>query len=74
LGHAAAWYAEFYDYRHLLVLGRVTTGTGGDILLDTARRTLRDYPAVAERVTLAMPDEANKRLGQSVAAAALHRT
>ena len=74
LGHAAAWYAEFYDYRHLLLLGRVTTGTGGDLILATAQRLLAErYPAVAGRVTLAMPDEANKRLGQSVAAAALAR-
>ena len=75
LGHAAAWYAEFYDYQHLLTLGRVTTGKGGDILLDVAQRTLRSvYPAVASRITISMPDEANKRLGQSVAAAALNRS
>ncbi len=37
LGCAMAHYAEFYDFRQALILGRVTTGRGGDIVMDTAR-------------------------------------
>jgi predicted NBD/HSP70 family sugar kinase len=74
LGHAVAWYREFYDFGHMLVLGRVTTGSGGDLLLATARATLAaHYPDVAATVSLRMPDEKSKRLGQAVAAAALAR-
>lgn len=71
LGHTVPWYREFYDYDHLLILGRVTSGRGGEILLATARETVRKfYPEYAD-ITISMPDEKAKRLGQAVAAAAL---
>ena len=74
LGHSAVWYREFYDYEHLLVLGRVTTGQGGDVILETARRVIqKDFPDRVDAIKLSMPDEKNKRLGQAVAAAALVR-
>lgn len=74
LGHAVAWYREFYDFDRLLLLGRVTTGRGGDVILETARAALSaHYPDLAEGVRLTMPDEKSKRLGQAVAAAALER-
>jgi predicted NBD/HSP70 family sugar kinase len=72
LGYAIPHYAEFYDFRHLLILGRVTTGPGGDILLAKARQVLdADFPEVAQRVTLHLPDEKSRRVGQAVAAASL---
>ena len=71
LGHSVAWYREFYDYDHLLILGRVTTGRGGEIILDTARRTLAEFYPEVSGVSISMPDEKSKRLGQAVAAAAL---
>lgn len=75
LGHTVAWYREFYDYEHLLVLGRVTTGAGGGVLLDRARAALSaHYPDLADAIHLRMPDEKSKRLGQAVAAAALARS
>ena len=40
LGCAMAQYAEFYDFRQALILGRVTTGQGGDIVIDTARANI----------------------------------
>ncbi len=71
-GYAVAQYAGFYDLRHLLVLGRVMTGTGGDLLLSTAQQVLRDeFPQVAEAVRWHLPDEKEKRHGQAVAAASL---
>ena len=33
IGYGVAHYADFYDLRHVLVLGRVTTGQGGDLLI-----------------------------------------
>jgi predicted NBD/HSP70 family sugar kinase len=72
LGYGVAHYARFYPLRHALVLGRVTTGAGGDLMLDEARRVLAvDFADLADRVTFHMPDEKNKRHGQAIAAASL---
>ena len=50
LGYAMAHYADFYDFRHALILGRVTTGKGGDIVIDRAREVLnQEFPAVAKK-------------------------
>ena len=71
-GYAIAHYADFYDFRHLLILGRVTSGEGGDLLLTKAGEVLRaEFPALAERIQLRTPDEKDKRHGQAVAAASL---
>ena len=70
LANAAAWYHEFYDFSNLMILGRVTSGFGGDILLQTARMGLEAIsPTLAEKIDIFMPDEKARRLGQSVAAA-----
>ncbi|MCX6996685.1 MAG: hypothetical protein NTV49_06280 [Kiritimatiellaeota bacterium] len=72
LGHAVPWYREFYDFDHLLMLGRVTSGAGGEIILAGARQVLRtQYPALAEKVNVFLPDEKARRVGQAVAAASL---
>jgi len=72
LGYTIAHYADFYDFRHALILGRVTTGQGGDIIIRQARAVLnREFPAVEERLTLHVPDEKSRRVGQAVAAASL---
>jgi predicted NBD/HSP70 family sugar kinase len=72
LGYAVAHFADFYDVRHVLVLGRVTSGAGGDVMIDVARQVLRaDFPALAERTALHLPDEQDKRHGQAIAAASL---
>jgi predicted NBD/HSP70 family sugar kinase len=71
-GYAIAQYADFYDFRHLLILGRVTTGKGGDIVLAKAREILRkEFPEVQSRIELHVPDEKSRRVGQAVAAASL---
>ncbi len=70
LAHAIPWYHEFYDYSNMMVLGRVTSGLGGELILETARTLLKDvYPEWAEKIDVFMPDETARRLGQSVAAA-----
>ena len=72
LGYAMAHYADFYDFRHALILGRVTTGQGGEIVLDKARQVLnKEFPAAAKKITLHVPDEKSRRIGQAVAAASL---
>lgn len=71
-GYAIAYYAKFYDIKHVLIMGRVTSGEGGTILLARAKEVLeKEYPAVAAKVTLHIPDEKSRRVGQSVAAASL---
>jgi len=75
LGYALAHYAEFYDFRYALILGRVTSGDGGVIIQHMAERVLRqEFPALAARVSLQMPTEANRRVGQAIAAASLPQT
>jgi len=72
LGYSIGHYADFYDLRHVLVTGRVTSGPGGERLLLRAREVLAaEFPDVAARTRVRMPDEKDKRLGQAVAAASL---
>jgi predicted NBD/HSP70 family sugar kinase len=71
-GYAIATYADFYEVRNLLVLGRVLTGAGGDLILSTASDVLRgEFPELAERLRFHIPDEQEKRHGQAIAAASL---
>jgi len=70
LGYTLAHYADFYDVAHVLVLGRVTSGRGGEIIVAEARRILAaEFPELS--IELHVPDERMKRVGQSVAAASL---
>jgi predicted NBD/HSP70 family sugar kinase len=72
LGYAIAHYASFYNIRHVLVLGRVTSGIGGTLILKKAHDVLEtEFPELAGRIDVGMPDESNKRVGQSIAAASL---
>ena len=71
-GYAIAFYSEFYDMRHVLIMGRVTSGEGGCILLERAQEVLdKEFPELAKKITLHIPDENSRRVGQSVAAASL---
>jgi predicted NBD/HSP70 family sugar kinase len=72
LGYSIAHYADFYELKHVLLLGRVMTGQGGEIILKQSLDVLRaEFPELASRVSVALPDEANRRVGQSIAAASL---
>lgn len=72
LGYGLAHYAEFYELKHVLILGRCTSGRGGDLLLEGARDVLKaEFPELLERISLHLPDEKVRRVGQSVAAASL---
>ena len=71
LGHALAYYATYYNVAHVLLLGRVMSGEGGDLVIEEARRVLADeYPEITG-VELNLPDEKFRRVGQSAAAASL---
>lgn len=72
LGYAVAHYASFYRLEHVLVLGRVTSGAGGDLIIQGAREVLRaEFPEIAQQISFHMPDETEKRHGQAIAAASL---
>lgn len=72
LGYAVAYYAEFYDINRVLLMGRVTSGRGGDIIIDSSMEVLQvEFPKLAEKITISLPDERARRVGQSVAAASL---
>ena len=72
LGYTIAHYAGFYDCQNLLILGRVTTGRGGDIVLAKAREVMQiEFPELAAKIELHVPDERSRRIGQAVAAASL---
>lgn len=69
-GYAIAHYAEFYEIGSLLILGRVTSGKGGDVIIEEAEKVLAsEFPEL--RIKLVVPDEKTKRHGQAVAAASL---
>lgn len=71
-GYAIAYYAKFYDIKHVLIMGRVTSGEGGTILLGRANDVLNtEFPELAKKIQLHIPDEKARRVGQSVAAASL---
>ena len=45
MGYGLAHYADFYELKHVLILGRCTSGSGGQLILDGARAVLdREFP------------------------------
>ncbi|MCL2399288.1 MAG: ROK family protein [Defluviitaleaceae bacterium] len=70
LGHTLPYYWDLYKFKHVLLLGRVMSGEGGNILLDTAKKVLADEYS-HYKFNIHTPDEKNRRVGQSVAAASL---
>jgi len=72
LGYTLAHYADYYTLRNILILGRVTTGEGGNIILAQARAVLEaEFPNLAASLALRTPGEQEKRHGQAIAAASL---
>lgn len=71
LAYTLPFYAKFYDMKHVLLLGRVMGGKGGNIVLDTCRKVLdSEYPQF-KNLDISLPDESSRRVGQSIAAASL---
>jgi predicted NBD/HSP70 family sugar kinase len=72
LGYTLAHYADFYDFEYVLLLGRVTTGPGGEHIIERSKEVMAsEFPELAERIKFHIPDEMEKRHGQAVAAASL---
>ncbi len=72
VGYGVAHFAAFYELTDVLVLGRVTSGEGGDLIVSGAREVLSiEFPDLANRITFHVPDEKDKRHGQAIAAASL---
>jgi predicted NBD/HSP70 family sugar kinase len=72
LGYGIAHYADFYELKHVLILGRCTSGRGGSIILNGARAVLdAEFPSLAAKVNIQLPDEKSRRVGQAIAAASL---
>lgn len=72
LGYAMAHYADFYRIEQVLILGRVTTGAGGSIIIANAEKVLEaEFPELRRQMRFHMPDEKEKRHGQAIAAASL---
>jgi len=72
LGYSIAWYARWYEIKNLLILGRVTSGAGGELMIHKASEVVADeFPALGEGLRTMMPDEKFKRHGQAIAAASL---
>ena len=72
LAYTVVLYSKFYDIHHLMLLGRVMSGKGGDTILATCQQVLADeFPQLAQKVQVMLPDEKTRRVGQSAAAASL---
>ena len=72
LAYAVVQYSQFYDIEHLMMLGRVMSGKGGDTILQVCNDILKEeYPELAAKCEVMLPDEKTRRVGQSVAAASL---
>ena len=72
LAYATQQYCQYYDMHHLMLLGRVMSGKGGDLILSTCQEVLKNqFPAIYEKVQVMLPDENTRRVGQSAAAASL---
>lgn len=72
LGYGIAHYSDFYEIKHALILGRVTSGNGGNIMLEKAREVLAaEFPEKHDAIQMHLPDEKTRRVGQAVAAASL---
>ena len=74
LAYTVVLYSQFYDIEHMMRRGRVMSGKGGDTILRVCNEILRDeYPELARKCEVMLPDEKTRRVGQSVAAASLPR-
>ena len=71
-GYTMVLYAQFYDLDYVMLMGRVMSGKGGDTILRVTNEILADeYPELAKKCMVTLPDEKMRRVGQAVAAASL---
>jgi len=71
LGYGIAQYTEFYKIDNIMILGRVSKGAGGAIMLAKAREVLqKEFPEIPP-IEFHEADDHFKAVGQCIAAAAL---
>lgn len=72
LGYSLLYYSQFYEIKHVLLLGRVTSGRCGGILVEKALEVIEaESPELFAKIQLFLPDELSRRVGQAIAAASL---
>ena len=72
LAYTVVLYSQFYDIEHMMLMGRVMSGKGGDTILRVCNEILaEEYPDLSKKCEVMLPDENTRRVGQSVAAASL---
>jgi predicted NBD/HSP70 family sugar kinase len=72
LGYGIAHYADFYDIKHVLIMGRCSSGSGGSLLVQGMKKVLdAEFPELSQMIELHLPDEKLRRVGQSITAASL---
>lgn len=72
LGYTLVHYYDLYKMNTVLILGRVTTGEGGKIIVREAKSVLKkEFPKLYDSIAIHLPDEKSRRVGQSIAAASL---
>ena len=72
LAYTVVLYSQFYDIEYMMLMGRVMSGKGGDTILRVCNEILaEEYPELAKKCLVTLPDEKMRRVGQSVAAASL---
>ena len=75
LGYTTVLYSQFYNIEYMMLMGRVMSGKGGDTILRVCNEILaEEYPELAKKCLVTLPDENMRRVGQSVAAASLPKT
>lgn len=72
LAYGLLLYRRFYHMDVVMLLGRVVSGQGGDIVIQTAKDTLAQIdPLFYQSLTIYLPNEEKRRVGQAIAAASL---
>jgi len=72
LGYTLPLYKRFYDFENILILGRVTSGEGGITIIEQAKKILEEkFPKINKEISIFVPNEKERRVGQAMAAAGL---
>lgn len=72
LGYTIPYWRRRYDFTQLLLLGRVMSGPGGELIQQTASEILQQaYPQIGDDFSFLAVNERDKRHGQAIAAASL---
>ena len=72
LAYTVVLYSQFYNIEHMMLMGRVMSGKGGDTILEVCNQILaEEYPELKKKCEVMLPDEKTRRVGQSFAAASL---